>query len=138
VSTGVEQHLIAARLTDVPGSSAYVLGGAVAYSNDAKTELAGVSREMIAAQGAVSEPVAVALADGIRARTGSSLALGVTGIAGPGGGSPEKPVGTVAIALTGREMPARVRLFSFFGGRPQIKFQASQAALDMVRRALSQ
>jgi nicotinamide-nucleotide amidase len=130
--------LILSRLTDVPGSSAYVLGGAVAYSNDAKTELAGVSREMIAAHGAVSEPVAAALADGIRARTGSSLALGVTGIAGPGGGSPEKPVGTVAIALTGREMPARVRLFSFFGGRPQIKFQASQAALDMVRRALSQ
>jgi nicotinamide mononucleotide (NMN) deamidase PncC len=78
----------------------------------------------------------VALADGIRARTGSSLAIGITGIAGPGGGSPEKPVGTVAIALTGRDMPARVRTFSFFGGRPQVKFQATQAALDMVRRTL--
>jgi nicotinamide-nucleotide amidase len=128
--------LILSRLTDVPGSSAYVLGGAVAYSNGVKTGLTGVPPEMIAEHGAVSEPVAVALADGIRARTGSSLALGVTGIAGPGGGSPHKPVGTVAIALTGRDIPARVRLFSFFGGRPQVKFQASQAALDMVRRAL--
>ena len=128
--------LILSRLTDVPGSSAYVLGGAVAYSNEAKTELAGVPPELIAAHGAVSEIVAVALADGIRARTGSSLSLGVTGIAGPGGGSPQKPVGTVAIALTGRDLAARVRLFSFFGGRPQVKFQASQAALDMVRRAL--
>jgi nicotinamide-nucleotide amidase len=128
--------LILSRLTDVPGSSAYVLGGAVAYSNEAKTELAGVPPELIAAHGAVSEPVAVALADGIRARTGSTLSLGVTGIAGPGGGSPEKPVGTVAIALTGGGTTARVRVFSFFGGRPQIKFQASQAALDMVRRVL--
>ncbi len=128
--------LILSRLTDVPGSSRYVVGGAVVYSNELKTALAGVPAEAIAAHGAVSELVAVALADGIRARTGSSLALGVTGIAGPGGGSPAKPVGTVAIALTGQDHPARVRLFSFFGGRPQVKFQASQAALDMVRRAL--
>jgi nicotinamide-nucleotide amidase len=91
---------------------------------------------LIAAHGAVSEPVAVALADGIRGRTGSSVALGVTGVAGPGGGSPEKPVGTVAIALTGSGITTRVRTFSFFGGRPQVKFQATQAALDMVRRHL--
>ncbi len=128
--------LILSRLTDVPGSSAYVLGGAVAYSNESKTMLAGVPPELIEAHGAVSEAVAVALAEGIRAKTGSVVALGVTGIAGPGGGSPQKPVGTVAIALTGADMPARVRLFSFFGGRPQVKFQASQAALDMVRRTL--
>jgi PncC family amidohydrolase len=126
--------LILSRLTDVPGSSRYVLGGAVAYSNDAKTEFAGVPPQLIAANGAVSEAVAVALADGIRTRTGASLALGVTGIAGPGGGSPDKPVGTVAIALTGTGITPRVRMFSFFGGRPQVKFQASQAALDMVRR----
>ena len=113
-----------------------MLGGAIAYSNEAKTELAHVSPDLIAAHGAVSEAVAVALADGIRARTGASVSLGVTGIAGPGGGSPEKPVGTVAIALTGSGMPPRVRLFSFFGGRSQVKFQASQAALDMIRRAL--
>lgn len=128
--------LLLSRLTDVPGSSEYVLGGAVAYSNDAKTEFADVPPALIAAHGAVSEPVAVALADGIRARTGASLALGITGIAGPGGGSPQKPVGTVMIALTGRDAMVRVRTFSFFGGRPQVKFQASQAALDMVRRAL--
>lgn len=128
--------LILSRLTDVPGSSQYVLGGAVVYSNELKTALADVPAAAIAAHGAVSEVVAVALADGIRAKTGSSLALGVTGIAGPGGGSAAKPVGTVAIALTGQDRPARVRLFSFFGGRPQVKFQASQAALDMVRRTL--
>ena len=128
--------LLMSRLTDVAGSSDYVFGGAVVYSNALKTELAGVPPELIAAHGAVSEPVAVALADGIRGRTGSALAIGITGIAGPGGGTPAKPVGTVAIALTGRAMPARVRTFSFFGGRPQVKFQASQAALDMVRRAL--
>ena len=128
--------LILSRLTDVPGSSRYVIGGAVAYSNEAKTELASVPPALIAEHGAVSEAVAVALADGIRARTGSSVAIGVTGIAGPGGGSPQKPVGTVAIALTSGGMESRVRLFSFFGGRPQVKFQASQAALDMVRRRL--
>lgn len=128
--------LILSRLTDVPGSSAYVLGGAVAYSNDVKTLFADVPPATLAAHGAVSEAVAVALADGIRARVGSHLALGVTGIAGPGGGTPRKPVGTVAIALTGEGMPARVRLCAFSGARAQVKFQASQAALDMVRRAL--
>lgn len=128
--------LILSRLTDVPGSSAYVLGGAVAYSNDVKTLFADVPPATLAAHGAVSEAVAVALADGIRARVGSHLALGVTGIAGPGGGTPRKPVGTVAIALTGEGMPARVRLCAFSGARAQVKYQASQAALDMVRRAL--
>jgi nicotinamide-nucleotide amidase len=128
--------LLMSRLTDVPGSSAYALGGAITYSNESKTELAGVPAALIEAHGAVSEPVAIALADGIRARTGSTLAVGITGIAGPGGGTPQKPVGTVAIALTGTEVTTRVRTFSFFGGRPQVKFQATQAALDMVRRAL--
>jgi len=124
------------RLTDVAGSSDYVLGGAVTYSNTLKSSLADVPAALIAAHGAVSEPVALALADGIRARTGAALALGITGIAGPGGGTPEKPVGTVAIALTGRDLTARVRTFSFIGGRPQVKFQATQSALDMVRRTL--
>jgi nicotinamide-nucleotide amidase len=128
--------LLMSRLTDVPGSSAYALGGAVTYSNELKTRLADVPAGLIEAHGAVSEPVAVALADGIRARTGSSLAVGITGIAGPGGGTPQKPVGTVAIALTGHDLAPRVRTFSFFGGRPQVKFQSTQAALDMVRRTL--
>jgi len=130
--------LLMARLTDVPGSSAYVLGGAVTYSNELKTALADVPPELISAHGAVSEPVAVALADGIRARTGAALGVGITGIAGPGGATPEKPVGTVVIALTGGGSPARVRTFSLIGGRPQVRFQATQAALDMVRRALEQ
>jgi PncC family amidohydrolase len=128
--------LLMSRLTDVAGSSDYVLGGAVTYSNALKSSLADVPAQLIAAHGAVSEPVALALAEGIRARTGAALALGITGIAGPGGGTPEKPVGTVAIALTGRDMTARVRAFSFIGGRSQVKFQATQAALDMVRRTL--
>jgi nicotinamide-nucleotide amidase len=128
--------LLMSRLTDVAGSSAYVLGGAVTYSNALKSSLADVPAELIDAHGAVSEPVALALAEGIRVRTGAALALGITGIAGPGGGTPDKPVGTAAIALTGRDVTARVRMFSFIGGRPQVKFQATQAALDMVRRTL--
>ncbi len=128
--------LLMTRLTDVPGSSAYVLGGAVTYSNELKTILADVPADLIATHGAVSEPVAVALADGIRSRTGASLGVGITGIAGPGGATAEKPVGTVAIALTGDQLPAQVRTFWFIGGRPQIRFQATQSALDMVRRTL--
>jgi len=128
--------LLLSRLTDVPGSSDYVAGGAVVYSNQLKTTLAGVSADLIATYGAVSEPVAAALADGIRARTGASIGVGITGIAGPGGGTPQKPVGTVAIAFSGGELGSRVRTVSLFGGRPQVKFQATQTALDMVRRAL--
>lgn len=128
--------LLMSRLTDVAGSSQYVLGGAVAYSDALKTTFAGVPPSLIETHGAVSEPVAVALADGVRERTGASLGLGITGIAGPAGGTPQKPVGTVVIALSGSAVTARVRTFSFFGGRPQVKFQATQAALDMVRRAL--
>lgn len=128
--------LLMSRLTDVAGSSAYVLAGLVAYSNEAKATLAGVDPALIAAHGAVSEPVAVALADGVRARIGSSIGVGITGIAGPGGGSPQKPVGTVVIAVSSAD-GARVRTFSFVGPRAQIKFWATQAALDLVRRALT-
>ena len=91
--------LMMSRLTDIPGSSAYVLGGVVAYSNALKIELANVAAALIEAHGAVSEPVAAALAEGVRARTGSSIGVGITGIAGPSGGTPQKPVGTVAIAV---------------------------------------
>jgi nicotinamide-nucleotide amidase len=128
--------LLLSRLTDVPGSSEYVLGGAIVYSNALKTAFAGVPESLIRSYGAVSEPVATALADGVRERTGADLGLGITGIAGPGGGTTEKPVGMVVIALSSSAVDPRVRTFSFFGGRPQIKFQASQTALDMVRRAL--
>ena len=128
--------LLMSRLTDVPGSSAWVLGGVVAYSNDLKTAFADVPSDVIETHGAVSEPVAAALAHGIRRRTGADIGVGITGIAGPSGGTPEKPVGTVAIAVVGPDDKARVRTLWLFGGRAQIKFNATQAALDMVRRGL--
>ena len=127
--------LLASRLTDVPGSSDYVERGAVCYSKRAKTEWAGVPEALIAEHGAVSEPVAEAMAAGIRSRAGVNVGVGVTGVAGPGGGTPEKPVGTVAIAVK-TDDHARVRTFQFFGGRDMVKFQASQAALNMVRLML--
>lgn len=129
--------LLLSRLTDVPGSSAYVLGGVVGYSNAMKTGLVDVPAALIEAHGAVSEPVAIAMAEGVRAKAGASIGVGVTGIAGPGGGTPQKPVGTVAIAVVAADGAARVRAFSFPGGRAQVKFQATQAALDMIRRLVS-
>jgi nicotinamide-nucleotide amidase len=128
--------LITSRLTDVPGSSKYVRHSVVAYSNDAKTGLLGVSAALLAEHGAVSEQVALAMADGIRAQAAVDVGLGVTGIAGPDGGTPQKPVGTVAIAAV-TAAATRSRIFRFPGEREQVKFQASQAALDMVRRMLS-
>jgi competence/damage-inducible protein CinA-like protein len=128
--------LLLSRLTDIPGSSAYVLGGVVVYSNASKTAMVDVPEALIHAHGAVSEPVALALAEGVRARTGADIAIGVTGIAGPSGGTPEKPVGTVAIAVIGDGGASRVRTFSFPGGRLQVKVHATQAALDMVRRMI--
>jgi nicotinamide-nucleotide amidase len=127
--------LITSRLTDVPGSSRYVQEAVVTYANESKTGLLGVRPELIAEHGAVSEPVALAMAAGIRARAGVDVGIAVTGIAGPGGGSEEKPVGTVAVAAATADA-ARSRLFRFHGGRLDVKFQASQAALDMVRRML--
>jgi nicotinamide-nucleotide amidase len=124
---------LAERLTSIAGSSAYFLGGVVSYSNELKTAWVDVPAEIIKAQGAVSAEVARALAEGIRQRSGSTLGLGVTGIAGPGGGSPEKPVGTVYIALA-NETVSKERMFLFPGDRDRIRWQASQAALDMVRR----
>ena len=128
--------LMLSRLTDIPGSSAYVLGGIVAYSNPLKVELAHVPAALIDMHGAVSEPVAAALAEGIRSRTGASFGVGITGIAGPAGGTPQKPVGTVAIAVACPDQTTRVRTYSLFGSRAMIKFQASQVGLDMVRRVL--
>jgi nicotinamide-nucleotide amidase len=127
--------LITSRLTDVAGSSRYVQQAVVVYSNRSKTDLVGVPAEVIASHGAVSEQVALALAEGIRSRAGVALGVGVTGIAGPGGGSPGKPVGTVAIAAVTADA-TRARVFRFTGEREQIKYQASQAALDLVRRML--
>jgi nicotinamide-nucleotide amidase len=127
--------LLAQRLTSIAGSSSFFLGGVVCYSNERKTAWADVPPELIATKGAVSPEVAVALADGIRRQVGSALGVGVTGIAGPGGGSEEKPVGTVHIALA--HMAGVVeRALTLPGDRDAIRWQASQVALDMVRMYL--
>lgn len=128
--------LVMARLTEVPGSSDYVDRGVIVYSNQSKTDLLGVPPALIRAHGAVSEPVAAAMAGGMVRAAGCDLAIGVTGVAGPSGGTPEKPVGLVAIAAAwarSGEVGTRVRTFNFIGGRDMVRFQASQAALDMVR-----
>lgn len=127
--------LLAARLTDVPGSSRYLERGIVAYSNAAKIQLLGVSPDVIAQHGAVSEPVAAAMARGVRQAARTTIGVGITGIAGPDGGSPQKPVGTVSIAVEG-PWGSRVRTRIFPGARDQVKFSATQAALDDLRRAL--
>jgi len=129
--------LLTSRLTDVPGSSAYVRAAVVAYDNDAKVTLLGVPKPLIEEHGAVSEPVAIAMAEGVRGRTGADVAVSITGIAGPGGGSEQKPVGTVVIAVCAPGQPTFVRTHSFIGGRAQVKFQSTQAALDRVRRMLT-
>ena len=127
--------LLTSRLTDVPGSSRYVRHGVVAYANEVKTAVLHVEPALLEAHGAVSEPVARAMAEGMRRLAHADIGVGITGIAGPGGGTPAKPVGTVAVAVAAPgEM--RSRLFRFFGERELVKFQASQAGLDMVRRVL--
>jgi nicotinamide-nucleotide amidase len=123
---------IANRITNVPGSSAVFLAGLVTYSNVAKRGFLGVNAEILAANGAVSEPVAREMAEGARNRTGSNFALSVTGIAGPTGGTPEKPVGTVFIGLA-RNGPTIVKQFHNNFDRETFKFTTSQQALDMLR-----
>jgi len=125
--------LLAERLTNIPGSSSYFLGGVVCYSNELKSALVDVPAELIESKGAVSPEVALALADGIRKRTGATIGVGVTGIAGPGGGTPEKPVGLVHIGISDERGP-RERRFQFPGDRERIRMYASQTALDSVRR----
>jgi nicotinamide-nucleotide amidase len=128
--------LATSKLTDVPGSSDYVERGIVAYSNTAKVELLGVDPELIAKHGAVSEQVAVAMATGIRDRARVDVGVGITGIAGPGGGSEHKPVGTVCIAVVGND--TRVRTSRFPGGREMIKALSANTAIDMLRRLLQE
>jgi nicotinamide-nucleotide amidase len=124
--------LLAQRLTSIAGSSSYFLGGVVCYSNELKTAWADVPPEMILARGAVSTEVAVALAEGIRRHVCSTFGVGITGVAGPGGGSEEKPVGTVHVALA-HASGTKERGVRFPGDREMIRWQASQLALDMVR-----
>src|SRR5882724_5933164 len=124
--------LLAQRLTSIAGSSSYFLGGVVCYSNELKTAWADVPPEIIKAKGAVSSEVALALADGIRRRVGSTLGVGITGIAGPSGGSEEKPVGTVHVAIA-HAGGVKERGVRFPGDREAIRWHAAQLALDMVR-----
>jgi len=125
--------LLAERLTRISGSSNYFLGGVVSYSNSLKSAWVDVPGEIIESRGAVSSEVAVALADGIRRRTGATLGVGVTGVAGPTGGTPEKPVGTVHVAIADAS-GSKERGILFPGERDRIRWQASQTALDLVRR----
>lgn len=128
--------LLAERLTRIPGSSAYFLGGVVAYSNASKRRDLAVDEELLARHGAVSEPVARALAEGARRRFGAELGVGITGVAGPGGGSEEKPVGTVHVALAGPGEAIEHRRLRFPGDRERVRWFAAQGALEMVRRRL--
>lgn len=127
--------LLGERLTRVPGSSGFYLGGVVCYSNELKRSLVGVPAATLEAHGAVSKPVAQALAEGIRRRAQASMGVGITGIAGPSGGTEEKPVGLVYVALAD-ERGTEIREFHFPGDRHRIRWLAVQSALEMMRRRL--
>ncbi len=127
--------LLGGRLTDVPGSSDVFRGGIIAYHNAVKTTELDVPEELMRLHGAVSEQVAEAMSCGVRSRLSVDVGIGVTGIAGPGGGTPEKPVGTVCISVTGLDEPLTRRAI-FLGSRPEIRDRAVQAALFMVRQRL--
>jgi nicotinamide-nucleotide amidase len=129
--------LLAGRLTDLAGSSDYVLGGLVVYADEAKTALAGVPPELIARYGAVSTEVAAALADGARAALGADVGVGITGIAGPGGGTPAKPVGLVCFSVAGPEGARLTRSVQLPGGRADVRDRSTTVALHLVRRLLA-
>jgi len=127
---------LAHRITNVPGASAVLLGGWVTYSNEAKASMLGVDPGLIATHGAVSDQVAQAMAEGARANSKSDFALATTGIAGPAGGTNEKPVGTVFIAMAAKTRPGSVQKRFFPDDRPTFKELTTQAALEMLRRQL--
>jgi nicotinamide-nucleotide amidase len=128
--------LVAARLTDRPGSSDYVMGGVVSYSDEAKAELLGVDPALIEKHGAVSEPVAEAMAAGALQRFGADTAVAITGIAGPGGGTPEKPVGTVCFTVKLADGSTDTRTLRLPGNRSDIRERSTTVAMHMLRRAL--
>jgi nicotinamide-nucleotide amidase len=127
--------LLAQRLTSVPGSSHYFWGGLIPYSEKLKIKLVGVPEPLLRRKGAVSAEVAEAMARGARRRSGAMIGLGLTGIAGPEGGTPAKPVGTVFISLAERHR-AKTERHRFLGDRNRVRWQASQAALELIRRHL--
>jgi nicotinamide-nucleotide amidase len=126
--------LVAHRLTNVPGCSTYYRGAVNAYANNAKEQLLGVPRAILETHGAVSEEVAGAMAEGARRALGTDLAVGITGIAGPDGGTAEKPVGTVCFGLAAAGHPTVTRRYQLWGNREWVKLLSSQIALDWVRR----
>jgi PncC family amidohydrolase len=128
--------MIAARLTDVPGSSAYVAGGVVAYANEAKSGMLDVQAALIEAHGAVSEPVAEAMALGALHRFDADTAVSTTGIAGPGGGSEEKPVGTVCFSVQLADGPTLTRTLLLPGNRSDVRERSTTVAMHLLRRAL--
>jgi nicotinamide-nucleotide amidase len=128
--------LLAARLTDRPGSSAYVAGGVVAYANEAKTELLGVDPALLEAHGAVSEPVAEAMADGALRRFDADTAIAITGIAGPGGGTDDKPVGTVCFSVKLADGQTLTRTTRLPGNRSDIRERSTTIAMHLLRRAI--
>ena len=128
--------LLAARLTDRPGSSAYVAGGVVAYANEVKSGLLGVDPALIDEHGAVSAQVAEAMAYGAIARFGADTAVAITGVAGPGGGTPDKPVGTVWFAVALRDYPVMTRCVRIPGERPDVRDRSTTVAMHLLRRAL--
>ena len=128
--------LLTGRLTDLAGSSEYVAGGVVVYANEAKEALAGVPSELIAAHGAVSTEVADALADGARRALSADVGIGVTGIAGPGGGSEDKPVGTVCLSVAGPDGARLTRRATLPGSRADVRDRATTVAMHMLRRLM--
>jgi nicotinamide-nucleotide amidase len=129
--------MIGALLTDLAGSSGYFVGGAIVYSNEEKERQLGVAKETIEAHGAVSEETVQEMARGVRARTGADIGVAVSGIAGPGGGTPDKPVGTVWLAVDGPGAATRTFRMMWPGARDQVRVLAAWWALDLVRQALS-
>ena len=127
--------LLAARLTERPGSSDYVAGGVVAYANEAKAELLGVDTALLETHGAVSEPVAEAMADGALRRFGADTAVAITGIAGPGGGTEDKPVGTVCFSVKLADGETVTRTLRLPGNRSDIRERSTTVAMHMLRRA---
>ena len=124
--------LLAMRITEVPGASDYFLGGIVSYANSAKERLLGVPEEVLAERGAVSSECARAMALGVKRAFGADYSLAITGIAGPGGGSPQKPVGLVYIALATPSGEVEVRQHRFSGSRQGIRWSATEAALSLL------
>ena len=128
--------LIAKLITDVPGASDVYMGGVVSYSNDVKSNVLGVDRDVLAAHGAVSEPVALAMADGARRVCGADIAVSTTGVAGPGGGSAEKPVGTVWVAVSSDNVRRAVKLsHPETWTREEIRESSARYALGLITDA---